>query len=106
MLMKPLSAFTAKRKRAQEKKMKLYRASALLVIWVVIMAFTFFQGNVALGEIQEPRTVVVTDGDTLWALASSHAPSGRDIRSYIGQIRSANDLAGSILHPGQILILP
>ncbi|MCW3490706.1 LysM peptidoglycan-binding domain-containing protein [Dethiobacter alkaliphilus] len=103
--MKTLSAFTARKARSEKKKLKIYRALALLTIWMLIMAFTFFQGNVAMGEVEEPQTVVVSAGDTLWSLAKTHAP-GRDIRSYIEQIRDANRLSGSVLHPGQELILP
>jgi hypothetical protein len=42
--------------------------------------------------------------DTLWTIASSHY--GGDVRLAVDRIRRANHLEGSIVHPGERLLLP
>lgn len=101
-----MSALKMQKARAEKRKLKIIRTSALLVIWILIMAVTVFHGNVASGEIREPRTVVVTPGDTLWAMATEHAPRGMDRRDYLYEVLKANDLTSSLVYPGQEIVLP
>ncbi|HHU30473.1 MAG: LysM peptidoglycan-binding domain-containing protein [Bacillota bacterium] len=53
-----------------------------------------------------PRIITIQKGDTLWTLAKNNLPEGTDIRTYIEEICSHNNLSGSILIPGQKLELP
>lgn len=46
----------------------------------------------------------VQAGDTLWSIAASHY--GGDPRRGVWTIQRENELAGSVLTPGQILVLP
>jgi nucleoid-associated protein YgaU len=50
--------------------------------------------------------VVVQKGDTLWAIARSHGPAEADTRALIAEIRQANALTDSLIHPGQVLLVP
>ncbi|GIS99688.1 MAG: hypothetical protein CM1200mP26_14010 [Acidimicrobiales bacterium] len=43
-------------------------------------------------------------GDTLWSIAGSINPEGRDVRSTVDQLAEA--AGGSILQPGQRIVLP
>jgi LysM repeat protein len=49
-------------------------------------------------------THVVSPGETLWDLATAAAP-GRDPRATIDRLIRDNHLAGSIIRPGQTLVL-
>jgi membrane-bound lytic murein transglycosylase D len=50
------------------------------------------------------RAYVVRGGDTLWAIAATHY--GGDPRAAIWEIRQRNGLDGSLIRPGQRLVLP
>jgi nucleoid-associated protein YgaU len=54
------------------------------------------------GHRQQPATVTVHEGDTLWAIAARVAP-GRDPRAEVAQLQRRNHLAGVALTPGQVL---
>ena len=50
--------------------------------------------------------VVVRPGDTLWSIASAHAPGNADIQETIDQISEVNHLAGASITPGERLRIP
>jgi LysM repeat protein len=50
-------------------------------------------------------SVVVEQGDSLWGIAASIAPD-RDPRDVIHEIRELNGLRGSLIQPGQVLLVP
>jgi nucleoid-associated protein YgaU len=50
-------------------------------------------------------SVEVRSGDTLWSIASSVAGDG-DVRAVVDAIQELNGLDGTVLVPGQVLVLP
>ena len=50
------------------------------------------------------QVYVVQTGDTLWTIASSHY--GGDPRDGVWRLQDTNHLAGSIVRPGERLLLP
>ena len=54
----------------------------------------------------EPVSYRVRSGDTLWVIAESRSGPGDDVRSVIGRIKDLNDLTGSVIRPGQVLLIP
>ena len=48
---------------------------------------------------------VVGPHDTLWSIASRHDPH-RSPAAVVADIRRLNDLSGSVVHPGETLLLP
>ena len=56
-------------------------------------------------ELAGRSSVVVHSGDTLWSIAESVAPDA-DTRGVVDALREANDLQGTHLVPGQVLVLP
>ncbi|WP_010494146.1 LysM peptidoglycan-binding domain-containing protein [Paenibacillus elgii] len=60
----------------------------------------------AKSSVSAQAYVVVTQGDTLWSIASSHAAKGQDLREYVFQIRKLNNLKNVTIYEGQKLLLP
>lgn len=81
----------------------------LAFVGLAFAAFTVFGGHsAATGEAGEPvptRTVVVAEGDTLWAIASTVAEPG-EVREMIHQIQELNALPSAGLSEGQKLAVP
>jgi hypothetical protein len=52
-----------------------------------------------------PPVAVVGPHDTLWSIAARH-DAGRSPAAVVAEIRRLNGLAGSVVHPGERLVLP
>ena len=50
------------------------------------------------------QTYVVRFGDTLWSIAASHY--GGDTREAVWRLQDRNSLHGTVVTPGQRLVLP
>lgn len=81
----------------------------LLLLGLVLALSTVFSGySAATGEAGEQpptRTVVVGEGDTLWAIASAVAEPG-ETREVVHEIQEMNSLPGPELVEGQELAVP
>jgi hypothetical protein len=81
----------------------------LLLLGLMLALFTVFSGySAATGEAGEQlptRTVVVGEGDTLWAIASEVAGPG-ETREVVHEIQELNSLPGPELVEGQELAVP
>ncbi len=51
-------------------------------------------------------SVVIQQGDSLWSIATSIAGAGDDVRAVVDEIQRLNNLSGTDLEPGQVLLLP
>jgi LysM repeat protein len=67
-----------------------------MVIWAVAAHSSSGAGR--------PHIYTVKRYDTLWSIASSHY--GGDPRAAIYRLEERNDLAGTVVQPGQKLVLP
>jgi LysM repeat protein len=61
-------------------------------------------GAPAVAAVGEPIVHVVQPGDTLWSIAGSINPDGRDLRATVDRLVDA--AGGSVLQPGQRIVLP
>lgn len=83
----------------------------LLALFLVLaaVALTVVGGSSAAtrdaGAPVPTQTVVVTPGDTLWAIAADVADPG-EVRSMVHRIAKLNALAGSSLQLGQEIAVP
>jgi LysM repeat protein len=80
----------------------------LLVVVLTVLATVFGATSAATGEAGTPvptRTVVVQEGDTLWAIAGEVAAPG-EVREMVHRIQELNALSGSGLTLGQQLAVP
>lgn len=78
----------------------------LVLLFVLCMVFLLI-GRPA--EAEAPvvtNEYVVSQGDTLWAIARDAAPSGSDTRNVVAEIQSLNSLGNANIHPGQVLLIP
>lgn len=78
-------------------------------VGIVFCTLTVFGGQSAAtdraGAPVETRTVVVDEGDTLWAIASEIADPG-EVREMIYHIQKLNALSSASLERGQELAVP
>jgi hypothetical protein len=80
----------------------------LSVFIAAVSAVFLLIGGAAEAEGPQPPSVeyVVTQGDTLWAIAADHVSPGEDIRHFIADIRESSGIQSSAIFPGQILLIP
>lgn len=88
--------------------MKRRKALARIALLMVVV---FGIGMVALHQISKtPRYQIRYDytvgyGDTLWKIASKHAPKGMDVREYIFELEKINGADVAQLKVGQTITL-
>jgi hypothetical protein len=92
--------------------LRLTRRGRLLVLVLAtalaLGAFALGTGRSQAGAVEDrmpTHQVVVQPGQTLWAVATEAMP-GADPREAIAEIRALNALTGSVVHPGQPLLVP
>ena len=94
------------------------RARALVIISTTVVALVLllatavyaFTGPVPT-DGTEPGTehgaeYQVRAGDTLWGIAADHTEPGGDVRRGVALIMEMNDLDGSVIRPGELLVVP
>ena len=79
---------------------------AALAIGFLLLLATAGEATGSSEAPPEPTTYVVQQGDTLWAVAQGAYDDDVDIRRAVHEIKRLNDLDGSMLFPGQALLLP
>ncbi len=88
------------------------RVVVLLITIAVVLVLLLATGMAASvggeqpGSSGEPIIHRVVAGDTLWDIAADYTPRSDDVRRTIHEIRQLNDLDGSLIVPGQVLLIP
>lgn len=106
-------AVKAARPAPAPASVRLTRRGRMVVTLLFLVALTvvlsvFGSTSAATGEAGSPlptRTVVVAEGDTLWAIAADVAEPG-EVREMVHRIQELNALEGSGLALGQELAVP
>jgi LysM repeat protein len=104
-------------KRYKKKRFRFAVLSALLLSSFMFGAYmdVFANSNHSLENTSTTQVVTIEEqfatidveqGDTLWKIASDHAPEGIDVRDYIHQIKNENNLVDHRIQIGQLLRLP
>ena len=74
------------------------------IIILLCMMLVAAIGISCRADVQMERfEYVVEPGDTLWDIATEHAPKGTDKREYIFNVKRDNGLKTSVLQPGMVL---
>ena len=82
------------------------RALAVISTFVVVVVL-LLASAVSAGDGRRPaETYRVQSGDSLWTIAEAVAAPNEDVRGVVASIRSLNDLDGSLIHPGDVLVVP
>ncbi len=93
----------------RNKMQKIYRRRRAFVALCVCLLITALISTVVFartsGDISDYTPVVVEPGDTLWGLAAKYYPN-TDRRDAIDEIKEVNELHDSVLHIGDVLLLP
>ena len=84
------------------------RSRALLIISTVVVGLVLLLASTveAGGGGTETVSYRVRGGDTLWEIAKAHGDDGADPRPGVETIRRLNDLETSVIHPGQVILVP
>jgi LysM repeat protein len=77
----------------------------LLVAAAVLLA-TDLPSALAGTEDQQPVTLTVEAGDTLWGYAEQYAPEGVSAQEFVSEVRSLNHLSTPRVTTGQQIELP
>ncbi len=106
----------ASRAESRTSELHLTRRGRVVVFMLALAAVLAFSvliigGSVATSEKGTPtptETIVVGQGDTLWAIASDIAAETgeRDVRNVMAQIEDLNGLESGMLRAGQELRIP
>lgn len=74
---------------------------AIAIVFLLVLAQSVEAGSDPITTVHKVQT-----GDTLWDIAVEHTEPGEDVRETIRDIKGLNELAGGLIHPGQILVVP
>jgi hypothetical protein len=77
-------------------------ARIALLALAVLMLWALFAGESGAGGPE--RSYRVKPGDTLWSIAERTFPG--DPREGVWELRQRNELDGTTIVPGQVLVLP
>lgn len=77
---------------------------ARIVVIVALLTLAVAYGARRSDGAGRERVYVVRAGDTLWTIAASHY--GGDPREGVWRLEDTNHLAGTIVTPGEKLVLP
>lgn len=89
---------------------KFFRSITFLVIVLSFISLSFLNKS-SSKEIQNFKTITVTEGDTLWSIAEYEKEENSyynnfDIRDIIHSIKKINNLKTSSINVNQNLIIP
>jgi len=105
-----LDAERAARRQATHRLHLRRRLAVLLAVLGLAVALALLVGAVgATADLQQPAVagqVVLAPGETLWEVASRHAPAGVDARVYLQAIQDVNGFATADLPAWTTVMLP
>ncbi len=78
----------------------------VLLVSVVLLFLLLASAVQASGSAPATSEYRVESGDTLWAIALEVGERDADVRRTVFDIRRLNGLSGSVIHPGQVLLVP
>jgi len=78
---------------------------ALVLICSPLFAWSVSRPGSA-APVAPTTRVVVQPGDTLWGVAEEYGPAHEDVRSIVYRIKQVNRLDTSLIHPGDVLLVP
>ncbi len=77
---------------------------ARVVVIIALLTVAVAWGARSSDGAGREQVYVVRSGDTLWTIAAAHLAG--DPREGIWELQDRNQLAGTVIQPGQRLVLP
>jgi len=77
-----------------------------LLVAAAVLLTVDLPSALAGSEGEQPVTVTVEAGDTLWGYAAEYAPEGVDEQEFIAEVRAMNHLPTGRVTAGQVIELP
>lgn len=77
-----------------------------LLVAAVVLLTVDLPSALAGTEGEEPVTITVESGDTLWGFAEQYAPDGMGAQEFVDEVRTHNHLTTPRVTAGQQLELP
>lgn len=77
-----------------------------LLVAAAVLLVVDIPSALAGSEGEQPVTVTVQAGDTLWDYAVQYAPEGVDEQEFIAEVRAMNHLPTGRVTAGQVIELP
>lgn len=95
-------------------RLKLIGAAIIMTVLIVFSALTIYgavYGDSAYSYMNEEekvcyKTIIVSEGDSLWSLAQSYSEDREDVRKKVYEICELNGIENSVIFPGQQLMIP
>ena len=87
-----------------KNRRRFFSLLALLGFIIVLLSSVISAGASTTTETQT-ALLVVSSGDTLWDIAAEYCTKG-DIRNYITDVMSMNQMEDGTIYSGQSLLLP
>lgn len=91
------------------QQLKKQRRIAFFIVIAVALVITNITGKISGTDktaAQDGIEIVVTNGDTLWTIASEYKPAGKDLRKFIHEISEINRIENATIFCGQTLTIP
>ena len=92
--------------RAAIRRRRLALGATAVIVVIAGLFATGPSGSVTAGPSSDRSRVVVRSGQTVWDIASRHAPSDMDPRAYLDAILAHNGVTVGEIQPGTKLRLP
>lgn len=80
--------------------------AAVLATALAVFFMSTPAASAGAAEAVTTETVTISEGETLWAVASQYAPAGTDVRDFVLMLQDINDLDSATVQPGQQLDIP
>ena len=108
-----ISERAASRKRRRAHHRHVINRIRFTTFMVVVMLIIGMAGGLMFGTLNAEgsskttyETITVQDGDTLWEIAETYKPAGKDIRDFIYEICDYNKISAGEIYHGQDLVIP
>lgn len=97
---------TRKKKRTVIKNRKRFTLFLTVMVILTCCGFSSVKKHVTPREEMDAITILVSNGDTLWSIASDYNEGNEDIRKLVHRIKKYNNLKSYTIYDGDEILIP